>query len=133
MSPIDERTVQATKRPPSHRLTAAVLQSACEPLIALNTCEGIRLPRRRRQDTVDRVISRDQVRKKLLPAAPERYRQAKRESRQCGRRATVAHAIPLRVLRPALGARHPHRDRRQHHARWLKVITGATSAKEIRN
>lgn len=40
-----------------------MLQSACEPLIALNPCEGIRLPRRRRQDTADQVIRRDQVRK----------------------------------------------------------------------
>ncbi|MGH3787489.1 MAG: hypothetical protein ACRDRG_13280 [Pseudonocardiaceae bacterium] len=42
-------------------------------LIAFNPCEGIRLPRRRRQDTADQVISRDELRSKLLPAVPDRY------------------------------------------------------------
>ncbi len=86
LSKIDHLSVQTwvtelgTRRAPAtvaeaHRLTSAVLQSAVRNrLIAFNPCEGIRLPRRRRQDTADQVISRDQLRIKLLPAAPERYR-----------------------------------------------------------
>lgn len=86
LSKIDHLSVQkwitelGTRRAPAtvaeaHRLTAAVLQSAVRNrLIAFNPCEGIRLPRRRRQDTADQVISREEVRNKLLPAAPDRYR-----------------------------------------------------------
>jgi predicted ester cyclase len=40
---------------------------------------AIRLPRRCRQDTADQVISTEQVRNKLLPAASERYRHPKRQ------------------------------------------------------
>jgi integrase len=59
----------------AHRLTAAVLKSAVRNrLIAFNPCDGIRLPRRRKQDNDERVISRDDVLTRLLPAAPERYR-----------------------------------------------------------
>ena len=58
-----------------HRLTFAVLKSAVRNrLIAFNPCEGIRLPRRRKHDNYERVISRDDVLTRLLPAAPERYR-----------------------------------------------------------
>ncbi len=86
LSKIDHLSVQTwvtelgTRRAPAtvaeaHRLTSAVLRSAVRNrLIAFNPCEGIRLPRRRRHDTADQIISRDQLRIKLLPAAPERYR-----------------------------------------------------------
>lgn len=57
-----------------HRLASAVLRSAVRNrLIAFNPCEGIRLPKRRRQDTADQVVSQDEVRSKLLPVVPERY------------------------------------------------------------
>lgn len=59
----------------AHRITSAVMRSAVRNrLIAFNPCESIRLPKRRRQDTADQVISRDELRSKLLPAAPDRYR-----------------------------------------------------------
>jgi integrase len=83
---IDHLSVQTwiselgTRRSPAtvaeaHRLTSAVMRSAVRNrLIAFNPCEGIRLPKRRRPDTADQVISRDELRTKLLPAAPDRYR-----------------------------------------------------------
>jgi integrase len=86
LSKIDHLSVQkwitelGTRRSPAtvaeaHRLTSAVLRSAVRNrLIAFNPCEGIRLPRRRRQDTADQVISQQDVRSKLLPLAPNRYR-----------------------------------------------------------
>lgn len=59
----------------AHRLTAAVLKSAIQnKLITSNPCEGVRLPRRRKQDNDDRVIDRHDVLTRLLPAAPDRYR-----------------------------------------------------------
>lgn len=59
----------------AYRITSAVLRSAVRNrLIAFNPCEGVRLPKRRRQDTADQIISRDAVRRTLLPAAPDRYR-----------------------------------------------------------
>jgi integrase len=85
LSKIDHLSVQkwitelGTRRAPAtvaeaHRLTSAVLQSAVRNrLIAFNPCEGIRLPQRRRQDTADQVITRGELRSKLLPAAPDRY------------------------------------------------------------
>jgi integrase len=58
-----------------YQLTSAVLRSAVRNrLIALNPCEGIRLPRRRKQDNDERVIERHDVLTRLLPAAPHRYR-----------------------------------------------------------
>jgi integrase len=58
-----------------HRLTSAVLRSAVRNrLIAFNPCEGVRLPRRRKRDTDEQVISREELRSKLLPAVPARYR-----------------------------------------------------------
>ena len=85
LSKIDHLSVQkwvtelGTRRAPAtvaeaHRLTSAVLRSAVRNrLIAFNPCEGIRLARRRRQDTADQVITRSELRSKLLPAAPDRY------------------------------------------------------------
>lgn len=59
-----------------HRLTAAVIKSAIRnKLIAVNPCDGVRLPRRRKRDTSGAIISRDQLRAVLLPAVrPARYR-----------------------------------------------------------
>jgi integrase len=86
LSKIDHLSIQkwitelGTRRSPAtvaeaHRLTSAVLRSAVRNrLIAFNPCEGIRLPRRRRGDTADQIISREELRSKLLPAAPHRYR-----------------------------------------------------------
>ena len=86
LSKIDHLSVQkwitelGTDRAPAtvaeaHRLTSAVLRSAVRNrLIAFNPCEGIRLPRRRRGDTADKVISREDLRSKLLPVTPDRYR-----------------------------------------------------------
>lgn len=86
LSKIDHLSAQkwitelGTRRSPAtvaeaHRLTSAVLRSAVRNrLIAFNPCESIRLPRRRRQDTADQIISREELRNTLLPAAPERYR-----------------------------------------------------------
>lgn len=57
------------------RLTSGVLRSAVrDRLIGFNPCEGVRLTRRRRKDTDDQVLTRDELAAKLLPAVPERYR-----------------------------------------------------------
>lgn len=86
LAKIDHLAVQTwitelgTRRSPAtvaeaHRLTSAVLKSAIHnKLITTNPCESIRLPRRRKQDHDDRVIDRNDVLTRLLPAAPERYR-----------------------------------------------------------
>lgn len=58
-----------------HRLTSAVLRLAVRNrIIAVNPCEDVRLPKRRKRDTDHQVISRDDVRGRLLPALPMRYR-----------------------------------------------------------
>jgi integrase len=58
-----------------HRLTSAVCQSAVRAkLIGSNPCDGVRLPKRRKHDTDDRIISRDDLLTRLLPALPDRYR-----------------------------------------------------------
>ncbi len=57
------------------RLTSAVLRSAVRNrLIAFNPAEDVELPRARRRDTDERIISRPDLRERLLPAVPERYR-----------------------------------------------------------
>ena len=59
----------------AYRLANGVLRSAMRNrLLPANPAEGIRLPKRRKQDTADRVISQQQLRTQLLPAAPDRYR-----------------------------------------------------------
>jgi integrase len=71
----------------SYRLTAAVLKSAVRNrLIAFNPADDVRLPRRRRQDSDDRIISRDEFRRDLLPAVPERYRNLVATAGGCGLR-----------------------------------------------
>lgn len=58
-----------------HRLTAAVLRLAVRNrIIAFNPCEDVRLPKRRKRDTDHQVISREDLRVRLLPAVPARYR-----------------------------------------------------------
>ncbi|MGH3773701.1 MAG: tyrosine-type recombinase/integrase [Pseudonocardiaceae bacterium] len=58
-----------------HRLTAAVCQSAVRAkLIGSNPCDGARLPKRRKRDTDDHIITREQLLTQLLPAVPDRYR-----------------------------------------------------------
>lgn len=57
------------------QLTSAVLRSAVRnQLIRINPCEGVTLPRARKRDSHDRIISRDELRSVLLPAVPDRYR-----------------------------------------------------------
>ena len=59
----------------AHRLLSAVLRAAVrDRLLAVDPCEGIKVPRRRKRDTADQVIDRDTVRHHLLPAVPDRYR-----------------------------------------------------------
>lgn len=59
----------------AYRLTSAVLRSAVRNrLIAFNPAMDVRIPKRRRQDTDERVISREDLRGVLLPAVPERHR-----------------------------------------------------------
>jgi integrase len=58
-----------------HRLTSAVCQSAVRTkLIGSNPCDGVRLPKRRKRDTDDQIITRDDLLTRLLPAVPDRYR-----------------------------------------------------------
>jgi len=58
-----------------YRLTAAVLRSAVRNrLIPFNPAEDVRVPRRRREDKHDRIISRHELRRALLPAMPARHR-----------------------------------------------------------
>jgi integrase len=56
------------------RLASGVLRSALrDRLVGFNPCEGVKLRRRRRKDTDDQTISRQQL-ARLLPATPDRYR-----------------------------------------------------------
>lgn len=58
-----------------HRLAAGVMRAAVrDRLVGVNPCEGVRLPRRRRKDTDDQVISREELISQLLPQVPERNR-----------------------------------------------------------
>lgn len=59
----------------AHRLTSAVLRSAVRNrLIAFNPALDVRIPKRRKTDTDERVISRAALRGTLLPVVPERHR-----------------------------------------------------------
>src|SRR3954451_11265023 len=59
----------------AHRLLSAVLRAAVrDRLLAVDPCEGIKVPRRRKRDTADQIIDRDTVRHHLLTAVPDRYR-----------------------------------------------------------
>lgn len=57
-----------------HRLLSGVLRSAVrDRLLGINPCEGVRLPKRRRQAHDDRTITREEF-AALLPHVPDRYR-----------------------------------------------------------
>jgi integrase len=57
------------------RLLSGVLRSAVHNrLIAFNPAEGVRLPSLRKRDTDERIIDRDTLRSRLLPAVPDFYR-----------------------------------------------------------
>ncbi|MGW1677822.1 tyrosine-type recombinase/integrase [Saccharopolyspora sp. NPDC002376] len=58
-----------------YRLTSSVLKSAVRNrLIPFNPAEEVRIPKKRRRDTDDRIISRADLQTRLLPAVPEFYR-----------------------------------------------------------
>ena len=58
-----------------YRLTTGVMRSAVrDRLLGFNPCDGVRLPPRRRLDTDELVITRDELIAKLRPAVPDRYR-----------------------------------------------------------
>lgn len=57
------------------QLASGVLRSAVRNrLIAVNPCEGVKVPPVRKQDTADLVISRSELRDVLLPEVPSRHR-----------------------------------------------------------
>jgi hypothetical protein len=57
------------------RLTSGVLRSAVRNrLIPFNPADDVRAPRTRTRDTDERIISRADLRQRLLPAVPPRYR-----------------------------------------------------------
>ena len=57
------------------RLASAVLRSAVRNrLIPFNPADDVRVPRARTRDTDERIISRPDLRNRLLPVVPERYR-----------------------------------------------------------
>jgi integrase len=71
----------------SYRLVAGVLKSAVRNrLIAFNPADDIRLPRRRRRDGDDRIISPADFHSVLLPAIPARYRAFVATAGGCGLR-----------------------------------------------
>lgn len=58
-----------------HQLTSLVLRAAVrDRLIAINPCDGVRLPPVRRHHQDERIISRTAFRNQVLPAVPDRYR-----------------------------------------------------------
>lgn len=58
-----------------HRLASGVLKSAVRNrLIPFNPADEVRIPKRRKRDTDERIISRDELRATLLPAVPDYYR-----------------------------------------------------------
>ncbi|ALE85678.1 tyrosine-type recombinase/integrase [Pseudonocardia sp. HH130629-09] len=57
------------------RLASAVLRSAVRNrLIPFNPADDVRVPRVRTRDTDERIVSRPDLRTRLLPVVPERYR-----------------------------------------------------------
>ncbi len=89
-------------------------------LIGHNPCEGVRLTRRRRTDTDDRVIGRHELVTQLLPAVPSTVPGARRVGRRDG-------PAVGRVRRPALGCRRPgrgHRARRPGRGRGVRTRDG---------
>jgi integrase len=86
LSRVDEMSVQkwvtdlASRRSPAVvskclQLTSGVLRSAVRNrLIAVNPCDGVKVPAARKQDSADLIISRSELRDVLLPAVPDRHR-----------------------------------------------------------
>ena len=59
----------------AQRLTSAVLRSAVRNrLIAFNPALDVRVPKRRKRDTDERIVSRAALQSTLLPAVPDRHR-----------------------------------------------------------
>ena len=102
-------TELGTRRSPAtvaeaYRLAAGVLRSAMRNrLLITNPAEGIRLPKRRKQDTDDQVISQDELLTKLLPVAPERYRAIIATAAGSGLRWGEAAGLCLDALNLATG------------------------------
>ena len=83
----------------SYRLVSAVLKSAQRnKLIAYNPAEDVRMPRRRRQDTDERIISREDFHNLLIPALPEKYRGLVATAGGCGLRWGEAIGLCLDAL-----------------------------------
>jgi len=58
-----------------HRLLSLLMKSAVQArLIAVNPCDGVRLPSRRKKDTDGASVTLEEVAGKLLPEIPDRYR-----------------------------------------------------------
>jgi integrase len=71
----------------AHRLTSAVLRSAVRNrLIAFNPALDVRVPKRRKTDTDEQIISRPTLRHVLLPKVPERHRALIAVAAGCGLR-----------------------------------------------
>ncbi|WP_433798133.1 tyrosine-type recombinase/integrase [Actinomycetospora sp. CA-084318] len=71
----------------AHRLTSAVLRSAVRNrLIAFNPALDVRVPKRRKTDTDEQIISRPTLRHVLLPQVPERHRALIATAAGCGLR-----------------------------------------------
>ncbi|GGM72069.1 hypothetical protein GCM10012275_48270 [Longimycelium tulufanense] len=69
------------------QLTSAVMRSAVRNrLIATNPCEGVRVPKRRKRDSDGRMITREQLHERLLPAVPAQYRGVVALAAGCGLR-----------------------------------------------
>ncbi|MGH3828390.1 MAG: tyrosine-type recombinase/integrase [Pseudonocardiaceae bacterium] len=120
-------TELGTRRSPAtvveaHRLANGVLRSAVRNrLLAINPAEGLRLPKRRKQDTADRVISKDEVLTKLLPAAPDRYRAIIATAAGTGLRWGEAAGLCLDALNLT--------TRRLHVIRTVAEVSGHTAFK----
>ncbi|NMO90618.1 site-specific integrase [Actinomycetospora sp. TBRC 11914] len=71
----------------AHRLTSAVLRSAVRNrLIAFNPALDVRVPKRRKTDTDEQIISRPTLRQVLLPQVPEQHRALIATAAGCGLR-----------------------------------------------
>jgi integrase len=58
-----------------HRLASGVLKSAVRNrLIPFNPADEVRIPKKRKRDTDERIISRADLRTRLLPGVPDFYR-----------------------------------------------------------
>lgn len=118
-----------------YRLLSGVMRSAVrDRLIGYNSCEGVRLPPRRRKDTDEQTVSREELLTKLLPAVPDRYRALVALAAGTGLRWGECAGAVRRLLDArwaSSDARTPRR--RLWHGielarRWLTRLHGAKSA-----